>query len=48
MQKPIFVDTLFITALINRRDTYHKEAMRLAKQLANQLVLFQPQRFQIC
>jgi uncharacterized protein len=39
MQIPIFVDTLFITALINQRDTYHKEAMRLAKQLANQPLL---------
>jgi uncharacterized protein len=39
MKKQIFVDTLFITALVNQRDTYHKEAIRLVKQLANQPLL---------
>jgi uncharacterized protein len=29
----IFVDTLFVIALINRRDQYHRQALELANQL---------------
>jgi predicted nucleic acid-binding protein len=28
----IFIDTLFVIALINRRDQYHQQALELAKQ----------------
>jgi predicted nucleic acid-binding protein len=31
----IFVDTLFIVALINKRDQYHQIALNLAKQYEN-------------
>ncbi|WP_205704080.1 type II toxin-antitoxin system VapC family toxin [Candidatus Chloroploca sp. Khr17] len=30
----IFVDTLFVVALVNRRDQYHEQAVALADQLA--------------
>ncbi|MEK8018970.1 MAG: PIN domain-containing protein [Candidatus Parabeggiatoa sp.] len=32
VQKPIFVDTVFVLALLNRRDMYHEIASQLAKQ----------------
>lgn len=32
MQDKIFVDTLFIVALINKKDQYHQKALELAKQ----------------
>jgi uncharacterized protein len=28
----IFIDTLFVIALINRRDQYHQQALELAEQ----------------
>jgi hypothetical protein len=31
----IFVDTLFIVALINKRDQYHQKALQLAEQYKN-------------
>jgi uncharacterized protein len=31
----IFVDTLFIIALINKRDQYHQKALQFAKQYQN-------------
>lgn len=36
---PIFVDTLFIVALVNRRDTYHAQATQLSHILSGQLLL---------
>jgi predicted nucleic acid-binding protein len=35
----IFVDTLFVVALVNRRDQYHQQASELADQLAGQPLL---------
>ncbi len=35
MRIKIFVDTLFIVALINKRDQYHQIALSLAKQYEN-------------
>lgn len=35
MRIKIFVDTLFIVALINKRDQYHQIALNLAKQYEN-------------
>lgn len=35
MRNKIFVDTLFIIALINKRDQYHQKALQLAKQFEN-------------
>ncbi|EDN66274.1 conserved hypothetical protein [Beggiatoa sp. PS] len=32
MRKPIFIDTVFVLALVNRRDQYHQQALSLAKQ----------------
>ena len=32
MKDKIFVDTLFVVALINKRDQYHQRALELAKQ----------------
>ena len=32
MRIKIFVDTLFIVALINKRDQYHQKALELAEQ----------------
>ncbi|CCQ58458.1 MULTISPECIES: type II toxin-antitoxin system VapC family toxin [Crocosphaera] len=35
MKNKIFVDTLFIVALINKRDQYHPKALKLAQQVEN-------------
>jgi len=35
----VFVDTLFVVALVNRRDQYHQQAMKLADQFAGQPLL---------
>ncbi|MBD2693038.1 PIN domain-containing protein [Anabaena catenula] len=35
MRDKIFVDTLFIVALINKRDQYHQRALELAQQCEN-------------
>ncbi|HEY9862640.1 MAG TPA: PIN domain-containing protein [Candidatus Obscuribacterales bacterium] len=35
MRTKIFVDTLFIIALINKRDQYHQKALQFAKQYQN-------------
>ncbi len=35
VKNKIFVDTLFIVALINKRDQYHPKALELAQQLDN-------------
>ena len=35
MRIKIFIDTLFIVALINKRDQYHQIALNLAKQYEN-------------
>jgi uncharacterized protein len=35
----IFVDTLFVVALINQRDQYHQQAAALADRLAGQPLL---------
>lgn len=35
MRTKIFVDTLFIVALINKLDQYHQKAVELAKQFEN-------------
>lgn len=35
MRIKIFVDTLFIVALINKRDQYHQKALQLAEQYKN-------------
>lgn len=32
MSSPIFLDTLFVVALVNRRDQYHQQAAALAEQ----------------
>jgi len=35
----IFVDTLFVIALINRRDQYHRQALELAEELEGRPLL---------
>ncbi|MGK7957165.1 MAG: type II toxin-antitoxin system VapC family toxin [Crocosphaera sp.] len=35
VKNKIFVDTLFIVALINKRDQYHPQALKLAQQVEN-------------
>src|SRR5262249_37235916 len=35
----IFIDTLFVIALINRRDQYHEQALELAEQFEGHLLL---------
>lgn len=35
MSNKIFVDTLFVVALINQRDQYHEQASELADRLQN-------------
>lgn len=35
MSNKIFVDTLFVVALINQRDQYHQQASELADRLQN-------------
>lgn len=35
MKDKIFIDTLFIVALINKRDQYHPKALELAQQFEN-------------
>jgi len=35
----IFVDTLFVVALVNQRDQYHQQAVELADRLAGQPLL---------
>jgi uncharacterized protein len=35
----IFVDTLFVVALINQRDQYHQRASELADSLETQLLI---------
>ena len=35
MRIKIFVDTLFIVALINKRDQYHQKALQLSEQYKN-------------
>ncbi len=35
MRTKIFVDTLFLVALINKRDQYHQKALALAQQFEN-------------
>lgn len=32
MQPPIFLDTLFVVALVNRRDQYHRQATELSER----------------
>lgn len=32
MRLPIFLDTVFVVALVNRRDQYHRQAVELSKQ----------------
>lgn len=39
MPKPIFVDTLFVIALINRRDQYHDQAIELSARYADRCFL---------
>ena len=39
VQTPIFIDTVFILALVNRRDQHHENALSLAKQLDHYLLL---------
>ena len=39
MSTRIFIDTLFVIALINRRDQYHHQALDLAEQLEGRPVL---------
>lgn len=36
---PIFIDTLFVVALVNRRDTYHNQATHLSHILSGQPLL---------
>jgi predicted nucleic acid-binding protein len=36
MGERIFVDTVYILALINKRDQYHSEAIRLADEIQDQ------------
>ena len=33
MPPPIFLDTLFVVGLVNRRDQYHRQAIELSEQL---------------
>ena len=33
MSPPIFLDTLFVVGLINRRDQYHRQALELSERL---------------
>jgi predicted nucleic acid-binding protein len=37
--KPIFVDTLFVVALINRRDQYHQQAVAVSRQIEGRPLL---------
>lgn len=39
MSSRVFVDTLFVIALINKRDQYHERAAELADQLEGQSLL---------
>ena len=39
MSRRIFVDSLFVIALINRRDSYHRQAVSLATSLRGQPLL---------
>ncbi|MBD0385943.1 MAG: type II toxin-antitoxin system VapC family toxin [Nostoc sp. C3-bin3] len=39
MINKIFVDTLFVVALINQRDQYHQQASELADSLETQLLI---------
>ena len=39
MPTRVFVDTLFVVALVNRRDQYYQQASELADQLAGQALL---------
>ncbi|OYD97577.1 PIN domain nuclease [Nostoc sp. 'Peltigera membranacea cyanobiont' 210A] len=39
MRNKIFVDTLFVVALINQRDQYHQRASELADSLETQLLI---------
>lgn len=39
MSSKLFVDTLFVVALVNRRDQYHQQASRLADQITGQALL---------
>ncbi len=32
MPPPIFLDTLFVVGLVNRRDQYHRQAIALSEQ----------------
>lgn len=34
MSRPVFVDTLFVVALVNQRDQYHDQALQLAANYA--------------
>ena len=36
---PIFIDTAYVIALINRRDQYHSQALALARQYAGHPLL---------
>lgn len=37
--KPIFIDTAYIIALVNRRDKYHAQAAKLAEQMTSRSFL---------
>ena len=39
MSNRIFIDTLFVIALINHRDQYHQQALDLSKQFENNPLL---------
>lgn len=39
MPPPIFIDTAYVIALINRRDQYHSHALELARRFAGQPLL---------
>lgn len=39
MPSPVFIDTVFVIALISHRDQYHNQAAVLAKQFENQPLL---------
>ena len=39
MSNRIFIDTLFVIALINRRDQYHQQALDLAEQFEGSTLL---------
>ena len=39
MSNQIFIDTLFVIALINRRDQYHQQALELAEQFEGKPLL---------